>query len=227
MVFGDKQKKTMNYVKEYNKNGFCIIDDFLPLENYRKIVESFNNSKFVEVNFRKKQRYGRWKKFANEYFPTEDEIYTNYFWSSNDIVNSDNYKKIFYKNIRPLFEELHSDVGMFRHQATKIKNNGQNHIRCHYDDYMGYTGYILFFTELVWKYDWGGQLQIVSDGEVKTILPAPNKLILINHSTKMAHCVNPVNVWAKEDRNNINGFCIKSDQKLPDTWENRDDYAIY
>ena len=47
MVFGDKQKKTMNYVKEYNKNGFCIIDDFLPLENYRKIVESFNNSKFV------------------------------------------------------------------------------------------------------------------------------------------------------------------------------------
>ena len=43
----------------------------------------------------------------------------------------------------------------------------------------------------------------------------------------MPHWVNPVNVWAKEDRNNINGFCIKSDQKLPDTWENRDDYAIY
>ena len=88
----------MDYKREYKEYGFTIIDNFLPLENYRKIVESFHNSKFVEVNFRKKQRYGRWKKFADEYFPTEDEIYTNHFWSSNGVVNNDHYKEIFYKN---------------------------------------------------------------------------------------------------------------------------------
>jgi len=218
----------MDYKKEYNENGFATIDNFLPIEEYKKMVKIYNSSKFVEISTVRKNRYKRWETLEDKQFPSSDEIYEANFWSSNDVVNNEYYKNLFEERIRPLFLKLHDDIGVFRHQATKVKPNGKNFIRAHYDDYMGYTGYILFLTELDWKYDWGGQLQIVSNGKIETILPIANKLILINHFKKMPHWVNPVTRWAKEDRDNINGFCIKSSQELPDTWVgDRDDYAIY
>ncbi len=218
----------MNYKKEYNKNGFCIIDDFLPIEKCNKMVEIYNNSKFVEIDTVRKERYKLWETLEDENFPSSDEVYKANYWSSNEIVNNGYYKSIFKEHIRPLFTKLHSDIGMFRHQATRVKNNNKNFIRTHYDDYMGFSGYILFFTKLDWKYDWGGQLQIFVDNKITTILPKHNRLILINHNQKMPHWVTPVNVWAKIDRDNVNGFCVKSNQGLPETWKgDRDDYAIY
>jgi hypothetical protein len=218
----------MNYKKEYNENGFTIMDNFLPVENYNKMIKIYNSSKFIEIHTIRKNRYKRWETLEDKNFPSADEIYEASYWSSNEIVNNEYYKNIFNEHIRPLFLRLHSDTGIFRHQATRVKNNNKNFIRTHYDDYMGDTGYILYLTELDWKYDWGGQLQIVSNGKIETILPIPNKLILINHFKKMTHWVNPVTRWAKEDRDNINGFCIKGSQELPDTWTgDRDDYAVY
>ena len=218
----------MNYKKEYHKNGFTIIDNFLPIEDYKKMVKIYNNSKFEEIHTIRKNRYKRWETLKDKRFPSSDEIYEANFWSSNEVVNNEYYKNLFEERIKPLFLKLHGEAGAFRHQATKVKNNGKNFIRAHYDDYMGYTGYILFFTELDWKYDWGGQFQISTKDGVVSIFTEPNRLILINHSKRMPHWVTPVNVWAKEDRNNINGFCIKSSQELPDTWVgDRDDYAIY
>jgi|TARA_B100001758_G_scaffold80742_1_gene68477 hypothetical protein len=218
----------MNFQTEYIKNGLTILDNFLPSNEYKEIVKLFHSSEFEEMNLVKNKRYRRWQKPIDKHFPTEDELYTNHFWSSAEIVNDDCYKEIFHKRIRPLFEELHDDIGLFRHQATKLKNNHKNHMRSHYDDYMGYTGYVLFCNELDWKYDWGGQLQIVSNDEIRTILPESNRLVLLNHSIKMPHWVTPVLEWAKEDRNNISGFCIKSTQELPKTWVgDRDDYAVY
>ena len=218
----------MNYIKSYFENGFATIDNFLPTEEYKKMVKIYNSSKFVEISTVRKNRYKRWETLEDKQFPSSDEIYEANFWSSNEVVNSEYYKNLFEERIKPLFLKLHSDVGVFRHQATKVKPNGKNFIRAHYDDYMGYTGYILFLTELDWKYDWGGQLQVSTEDGVVSIFPEPNRLILINHSLRMTHWVNPVTRWAKEDRDNINGFCIKSSQELPDTWVgDRDDYAIY
>ena len=216
-----------NYKKDYFANGFTIIDNFLPIEDYKKMVKIYKGGKFVEVSTVRKSRYKLWETLEDKRFPSADEIYEANFWSSKEVVNNEYYKNLFEKRIRPLFLKLHNDVGVFRHQATKVKNNGKNFIRAHYDDYMGYTGYILFFTELDWKYDWGGQLQISTKDGVSTVHPEPNRLILINHSLKMIHWVNPVTRWAKEHRNNINGFCIKSGQEMPETWISRDDFTIY
>jgi len=214
--------------KDYTENGFAIIDNFLPVEEYKKMVKIYKGGKFEKVDIVREERYKLWETLEDKRFPSSDEIYEANFWSSNEVVNSEYYKNLFEERIRPLFLKLDADVGVFRHQATKVKNNGKNFIRCHYDDYMGYTGYILFLTELDWKYDWGGQLQISTKEGVSTVFPEPNRLILIKHSMRMAHWVNPVTRWAKEDRDNINGFCIKSSQELPDTWlGDRDDYAIY
>jgi Rps23 Pro-64 3,4-dihydroxylase Tpa1-like proline 4-hydroxylase len=214
--------------EEYNKLGYTIIKDFLPSNTYEKLLEFYNNASFKEVSIVREERYNLWQYTDDKNFPSTDEIYTNNFYSSFDVVDSDLYRKIFNENIKPLFEELLNEFLIFRHQATKIKNNGKDHMRCHYDDYMGTDGYIFFLTKHDWKYDWGGQLQIYSSDRIETVLPEPNKLILINHMKKTPHWVTPVNVWAKDDRNNIIGFCVKKGKELPDTWTgDRNDYAVY
>jgi len=38
---------------------------------------------------------------------------------------------------------------------------------------MGEAGYILYLTKELWKYDWGGQLQVSSGGEILSIFPDP------------------------------------------------------
>ena len=40
---------------------------------------------------------------------------------------------------------------------------------------MGSIGYILYLTELDWKYDWGGLLQMSIDENIKTGLFIPDK----------------------------------------------------
>ena len=86
--------------------------------------------------------------------------------------------------------------------------------------------YILYFIKENWKYDWGGLLHLVKNKKVKTILPKSNRLILINHSLGMNHWVTPTNIWAKEDRCTLTGFCIDKDSPLPDTWTSREDYSV-
>ena len=109
--------------------------------------------------------------------------------------------------------------------AEKMWKNGKDFSRVHYDDYMGSIGYILYLTKHNWKYDWGGQLQILKD-DVKTILPHPNRLVIINHSLKNPHWVTPTNKWSKEDRRTITGFCLKSGMSIPETWKNRKDISV-
>lgn len=216
-------------LSEYKKNGYVIIDNFLPLEVYSEIVKIFNNGEFVEINQIREERYKLWETPGDKHFPSIDEDYLAHFWSSFDVADNPKVIGMYDKYIKPLFEKISNERNLkVRHQATKYKKNNKDFTRIHYDDYMGSIGYILYLTELDWKYDWGGQLQIGFNDEIRTILPESNRLVLLNHSIKMPHWVTPVNEWAKEDRNNISGFCIKSTQELPKTWVgDRDDYAVY
>ena len=34
----------MNYKKEYNENGFTIMDNFLPVENYNKMIKEMKSA---------------------------------------------------------------------------------------------------------------------------------------------------------------------------------------
>ena len=218
----------LDHKKEYQKNGFVIIDDFLPKDVYAKMVKIFNAGKdFVEINQIREERYKLWETFDDERFPVTTEDYIANFWSSHEVVTDDYVSEVFNKYIRPVLKEVHGDtLGQFRHQATKMKSNNEDFIRAHYDDYVGEAGYILYLTKELWKYDWGGQLQVSSGGEILSIFPDPNRLILINHSLRQSHWVNPTCSFAKEDRNNIIGFCLPKDSPLPETWKKRRDIKI-
>mgnify|MGYP003979113003 FL=1 len=218
----------IDYKKEYKKNGFVVIDDFLSKDVYAKMVEIFNSAKdFVEIDQIREDRYKLWETSNDNRFPDTAEDYLAHFWSSHDVTSDDYVLGVFDEYIKPIIKEVNGDaLGQFRHQATKIKNNGKGHMRCHYDNYMGIAGYILYLTKNYWKYDWGGQLQVSSGGEILSIFPDPNRLVLINHSLRIPHWVNPTYTFAKEDRNNLIGFCVKNDEELPATWKNRKDIKI-
>ena len=135
--------------KEYEKNGFVVIEDFLPLEVYKETIKIFNNGEFVEINQIRKERYKLWENLEDKHFPSDNEEYRANFWSSFDVVNNPKIIRIYDKYIKPLLEEILGEKNQkVRHQATKYKNNGKNFTRIHYDDYMGSIGYILYLTEL-------------------------------------------------------------------------------
>jgi len=213
--------------KEYEKNGFVVIEDFLPLEVYKEIVKIFKNGEFVEINQVREERYKLWETLEDKHFPSDNEEYMAHFWSSFDVVSNPKIIRMYDRYIKPLLEKILDEKNQkVRHQATKYKNNGKNFTRIHYDDYMGSIGYILYLTELDWKYDWGGQLQIIKEGKILSHLPSPNKLIIVNHTLKNSHWVSPVSEWSKEDRNTLTGFCINKNLDLPDTWRNRKDISV-
>ena len=81
--------------EEYNKLGYTIIKDFLPSNTYEKLLEFYNNASFKEVSIVREERYNLWQYTDDKNFPSTDEIYTNNFYSSFDVVDSDLYRKIF------------------------------------------------------------------------------------------------------------------------------------
>jgi hypothetical protein len=211
----------------YYKNGVVVIDDFLPTDVYNEMVDIFHKGKYVEIAQTFEDRYELWKT-DDKNFPSTDEVYTNHFWGSPEVSHNSTVLNIYGEYIKPIIQSITmGESGKGRHQSTKYHNNSKDFLRTHIDDYMGYIGYVMHIQTETWKYDWGGLLQMVKDGEIKTILPQPNRLVVHNHSLGMPHWVTPVNSWAKEDRYTLTGFCIKKDDEIPKTWESRNDYSIY
>ena len=140
-----------DYKKEYDKSGFVIIDDFLPKDVYVQMVEIFNSAKdFVEIDQVREDRYKLWETSNDKRFPDSTEDYLAHFWSSYEVASHDYVLEVFSKYIEPIMKEVGGDdLGQFRHQATKIKNNGKDYMRCHYDDYTGVAGYILYFITFI------------------------------------------------------------------------------
>ena len=83
----------MHYIKSYFENGFAIIDNFLPEEEYKKMVKIYKGGKFEKVDIIREGRYKLWETLEDKRFPSTDEIYEANFWSSNGVVNSEYYKK--------------------------------------------------------------------------------------------------------------------------------------
>jgi len=214
-------------INEYKENGYVIIDNLLPTEQYNKIVDICRSATYDEINQVRPGRYELWETPEDNFFPSNDEDYMAHMWGSPEVSNSKEVKEMLNQHIKPLVTEMsEGQAGKFMHQTNMYKNNGKDFLRIHYDDYMGLCGYIFYVGEHQWKYDWGGLLQVSIDKKVETILPNPNRLVIINHSLRMGHWVTPTNHWAKESRYTLTGFCIDKDRELPETWGKREDATI-
>tara|TARA_R100001594_G_C3965012_1_gene246326 strand:+ start:75 stop:737 length:663 start_codon:yes stop_codon:yes gene_type:complete len=211
----------------YKKNGFIIIDNFLPDDLYKEIVDIFHKGEYEEIKQLINDRYELWN-VNDKYFPSVDEKYIANFWGSSKVSHDLKVLNVYKEYIKPVIEFISDGKsGKGRHQATKYNKNGKDFLRAHIDDYMGYIGYVMHFQKETWKYDWGGLLQMSINDNIETILPQPNRLVIHNHSWGLPHWVTPVNNWSKEDRYTLTGFCIKNGIELPKTWISRKDYSIF
>tara|TARA_R100001594_G_scaffold19857_1_gene38664 strand:+ start:17 stop:679 length:663 start_codon:yes stop_codon:yes gene_type:complete len=216
----DKIKKT------YDNKGFVVIEDVLPIDVYNEIVDIFHEGEYEEIAQSFSDRYELWS-IDDKHFPSVDEVYTNHFYGSQNVSHNQRVLDVYKKYIKPIIEFIADGrAGKGRHQATKYNRNGKDFLRTHVDDYMGYIGYVMHFQKEDWKYDWGGLLHMSINDDIKTILPQPNKLVVHNHSLGIPHWVTPTNSWSKENRYTLTGFCIRNDDKLPETWRSRNDYSI-
>ena len=235
---------TNNLREEYNREGYVIVEDFLPTDVYNEMIDIFYKGEYVEIAQSFDDRYELWQNkggdmhaIPDKCFPSTDEVYTNHFWGSAEVSHNLKVLNVYKENIKSFIEFiLDEQVGKGRHQATKYNKNGKDFLRVHVDDYMGYIGYVMHFQKETWKYDWGGLLQMSigiashehreRSKDIKTLLPQPNRLIVHNHSMGIPHWVTPVNSWSKENRYTLTGFCIRSDDEVPETWRSRNDYSI-
>ena len=92
--------------KEYEKNGFVVIEDFLPLEVYKEIVKIFKNGEFVEINQVREERYKLWETLEDKHFPSDNEEYMAHFWSSFDVVSNPKIIRMYDRYIKPLLEKI-------------------------------------------------------------------------------------------------------------------------
>ena len=80
-----------NFIEEYNKNGFVIVDNLLPKEIANKLESTYTkdgnewefNDQYRDQGY-SKGKYG--KSYTNSsYFPGVEEAYTAKFWRSNKL----------------------------------------------------------------------------------------------------------------------------------------------
>ena len=127
-----------------------------------------------------------------------------------------------YSIIKPdyTFYDLASEVTGFPNMVAKNGNYGyydyQSWLKIH-NDVRRWCAYIFYFNK-TWEPDWGGQLCIMDDKEIKdSILPYGNRLVLMDVSKVdiNTHFVSPVSIGADHPRYSLSGWFYQKDKDGP------------
>tara|TARA_B100000029_G_C17519141_1_gene939154 strand:+ start:184 stop:828 length:645 start_codon:yes stop_codon:yes gene_type:complete len=197
-----------------NFNKLTIIDNFLENDLYSLVLKKFNDIEYEVITQNKEEKYSYYSDYKDKNFPSQDEVYMAQFCTNVNLGNDDIVDDVLSKIKIEVKKFITDDDLDFRTQFNSYRNNGEDYLRCHFDDYIGDVGYVFYMLNNEWKYDWGGLLHYVENGEIKTVLPTPNRLIVTNNLETLPHWVTPVNKWSKENRNTLVGFAVSDKEKL-------------
>jgi len=205
----------MNYdkaIKDYNENGFAIVDNFLPDHIANKLESMYSgNLNQWELNEQvRDQAYGDSKfgkhKTDNPYLPREDEEYSAKFWRSNNLESE--IDSIFDKHFKPALKSI-SQTKLTDYDVRCYKLDKGDYYRAHMDDYAGVVG-CLYYVNKEWIWDWGGILHIIPSSDVTeatSIFPKFNRAVFLSHGGfKFPHFVNVVADYAKKPRFSVVSF---------------------
>jgi len=192
----------------FNKMGFCIVDDFLPIDIAKSLYEIYSSHEESGWSYQtqiRKGHYGHVFKTNNRFLPNDNETYSARFWRSEAIVNSPEVQKIlkqYFKN--QAMEWVGSDLKEFDVRAYRL--NQGDHYRTHIDSYAGSVNFI-YYLNMDWVWDWGGVLHICSDKDedyCQPIFPKFNRLVVLNNKAfHSPHFVSSISEFALCER-----YCI-------------------
>ncbi len=186
--------------------GYLVIDDFLEPRVAEKLYKIFSeNKEWERINQIRESHYSHVFRNDGLFTPDPNEVYSASFFRSKELEAGNNFKKIYFDSVIPSLEKV---VGLkFSSSDIRCYSLGPgDHYRSHCDDYAGDIGLILYLNKK-WKYDWGGLLHIVNEGEIKSVLPIFNRAVIIWHEKfKLHHSVSTVASYALEPRFTITSF---------------------
>tara|TARA_Y100000310_G_scaffold221508_1_gene223081 strand:- start:1018 stop:1647 length:630 start_codon:yes stop_codon:yes gene_type:complete len=193
-------------ITDYNKNGYVIVDNFLPEEIVNKLEMKYSseNNEWEYLDQVRDQGYstGEYGKHYTKslYFPGVEEEYTARFWRSNKLETETS--NIFDEYFKPALKTI-SQSELSEYDVRCYKLDEGCHYRTHIDDWLGEIGCIYYINKN-WKWDWGGILHAGMDDnsdQVISIFPKFNRAVFISHGGfRFPHFISPVTSYALNPR---------------------------
>lgn len=194
---------------DYQKNGYCVIDDFLPLDVADKLAALYNENDDWINHSQVREDHFKHVFFTNSpYFPDANEAYRAKFQRSSKLEVDPFVQKIISRYTEPVLENFYGEaVTEHNLRCYQIHNGG--YYRTHIDDYLGDIGCI-YYVNKRWVWDWGGILHVgrdVNKDEIIPIFPKFNRAVLVNHGEfRFPHFVSPVAEYARAPRQTMITF---------------------
>jgi len=189
----------------FNKNGYSIVDNFLPIELAKKLYDLFESqskSDWQYIDQVRKEHYRHVFKTNNQLLPKKNESYSAKFSRSEAIEVSPDFKKIINDYFLTKIREMVSDT-LTKYDTRAYRLDKGDYYRTHIDSYAGNVNIIYYLNE-GWIWDWGGILHICSGEDeeyCKPIFPKFNRLILLNNKKfHSPHFISPVTEFALNPR---------------------------
>ena len=166
----------------FNKNGYCIVDDFLSKDLAIQLYDIFNSQPESGWQYNdqvREKHYEHVFRTNNLLLPKKNESYSAQFWRSESIEMSSEFKKIVKEKFSKKIREMVSDhLNEFDTRAYRLDKG--DHYRIHIDSYAGNVNIVYYLNE-EWIWDWGGILHICSGEDeeyCKPIFPDLQNLAL-------------------------------------------------
>lgn len=194
---------------DYAKNGYVIVDNFLPEE----IAEEINALWKAETEWKKQdqvrpEHYQHVFKTNSQFFPGESEPYLARFDRADKLEKSARVKELYDTYFKPALSEV-SGVPLSEFDIRCYRLEKGDFYRTHIDDYAGEVG-LTYYVNKRWIWDWGGLLHIGaahSDEEISSVLPKFNRGMILDHKKfRFPHFVSPVTEYAENPRYSIVSF---------------------
>lgn len=191
----------------YEKYGYYVIDDFLPLNIVNELEKLYSTTDDWDVIDQvRENHYTHVFKTNSDVLPREDESYLAKFKRSTHLEKS--VDEIFDTFFKPKMNEI-TNCNLSNFDTRCYKLDSGDFYRTHIDDYAGDVGCVYYLNKN-WCWDWGGILHIGDDKDedsLVSIFPKFNRLVVHDmRKFRFPHFISPVTDYAKNSRYTIVSF---------------------
>lgn len=189
-----------------------VIRNALPEQTAELVRNIFVNSNWRHAPFKDPVYYNDYCTDTNRGLPVSGETYSTDFWKCDSIIEDATVLSCvdaIVNTIDSVLSAARVDRRTISLLAYRLRPGG--HLRVHDDKYGADVGFIWYLSKN-WRWDWGGLLlSFPKDSPPVAQMPEFNKLVVLNHSEKISHCVTSVEPWAQDDRYMLVGMmrCVR------------------
>jgi Rps23 Pro-64 3,4-dihydroxylase Tpa1-like proline 4-hydroxylase len=174
-----------------------------PAETAERVRAAFLSAEYRRRDQRVSGNYSGLHRFTDPTLPSGAETYTARFSRSKSLERDPGLLEACERHVRPQLERLAGRLGALDLRCHRM--DAGDHFRAHVDQAEGDVGFTVYLCKH-WRWDWGGLLIAVEDGEARAFLPRFNELVVMDAAARTPHFVSAIAPHALEPRLVIVGF---------------------